>query len=132
MANEARASLADCVVESLDAAEISPLWLREARRRFDDVRAGDINSLAADEVLSRVSNASARRESSITGTRWRSCVRALSITRAGSADSVDASSAPSSLQSRTSLSLRPRAPCSPIVAYFLAADSSLRTPSNWL
>ncbi len=61
--SEARARLADRLVESLDPAEggdISQLWLREARRRIDEVRAGEVKTVAADEALARVREAIAR------------------------------------------------------------------------
>ena len=55
--NEARALLADRLVESLDLAEdgyIQQLWSAEARRRRDDVRAGRVKTIPGDEALERV------------------------------------------------------------------------------
>lgn len=55
--SEARALLADRLVESLDPAEdgyIQQLWADEARRRRDDVRAGRVKTIPGDEALQRV------------------------------------------------------------------------------
>jgi Putative addiction module component len=55
--SEARALLADRLVESLDPAEdgyMQQLWLAEARSRRDDVRAGRVKIIAGDEALERV------------------------------------------------------------------------------
>lgn len=55
--SEARALLVDRLVESLDPAEggyIQQLWLTEARRRRDDVRAGCVQTIQGDEALERV------------------------------------------------------------------------------
>lgn len=54
---EARALLADRLVESLDPAEdgyIRQLWTAEAQRRLDDVRAGRVQTIPGDEALERV------------------------------------------------------------------------------
>lgn len=54
---EARAQLADRLVESLDAAElgqIDKLWATEARRRRDEVRQGKVQTIAGPEGLARV------------------------------------------------------------------------------
>ena len=51
---ESRARLADLLVESLDAdalTEIDRLWLTEAKRRRDEVRAGDVKTIHGDEAL---------------------------------------------------------------------------------
>jgi putative addiction module component (TIGR02574 family) len=55
--SEARALLADRLVESLDPAEdgyIQQLWAAEAQRRRDDVLAGRIQTIPGDEALERV------------------------------------------------------------------------------
>jgi putative addiction module component (TIGR02574 family) len=55
--SEARALLADRLVESLDPTEdgdIQQLWIAEARRRRDDVRAGRVQTIPGDEALERV------------------------------------------------------------------------------
>jgi hypothetical protein len=54
---ESRARLADLLVESLDAEElgrIDRLWLAEAKRRRDEVRAGSVNTISGDEARRRV------------------------------------------------------------------------------
>lgn len=61
--SEARALLADRLVESLDPAEdlhIQQLWSAEARRRCDDIRAGRVQSIPGDEALERVRRALTR------------------------------------------------------------------------
>ena len=55
--SEARALLADRLVESLDAAEanrIDKLWATEAKRRRDEVRQGQVQTIPGDEALARV------------------------------------------------------------------------------
>ncbi len=61
--SEARALLADRLVESLDPAEdgyIRQLWAAEALRRRDDVRSGRVKTIPGDEALARVRRAVAR------------------------------------------------------------------------
>jgi putative addiction module component (TIGR02574 family) len=61
--SEARALLADKLVESLDPAEgglIRQLWASEAKRRIDDVRSGRVQTIPGDEALARVRSAVAR------------------------------------------------------------------------
>lgn len=61
--SEARALLAGRLVESLDPAEdgyVRQLWIAEARRRRDDVRAGRVQTIPGDEALARVRQAVAR------------------------------------------------------------------------
>jgi putative addiction module component (TIGR02574 family) len=55
--SEARALLADRLVESLDPAEdgyIQQLWMAEARQRRDDVRNGRVQTIPGDEALAQV------------------------------------------------------------------------------
>ena len=55
--SEARALLADRLVESLDPTEdgyIQQLWSAEVRRRRDDVRAGRVQTIPGDKALERV------------------------------------------------------------------------------
>ena len=55
--SEARALLADRLVESLDPLEdgyIRQLWIAEARTRRDDVRTGRVKTLPGQEALDRV------------------------------------------------------------------------------
>jgi putative addiction module component (TIGR02574 family) len=61
--SEARAMLADPLVESLDPAEdmaVRQLWSAEAIRRRDDVRSGRVQAIPSEEALSRVRGAVAR------------------------------------------------------------------------
>jgi len=54
---DARASLADRLVESLDPAEesrIHGLWSAEAQRRLDDVRSGRVKTIPGEEAMARV------------------------------------------------------------------------------
>lgn len=54
---EARALLADRLVESLDPLEdatIRQLWANEARARRDDVRNGAVKTIPGEEALDRV------------------------------------------------------------------------------
>lgn len=55
--SEARALLADRLVESLDPAEdgyIRQLWMKEARRRIDGVRSGDVATVPGDQAFAQV------------------------------------------------------------------------------
>ncbi len=55
--SEARARLADTLVESLDAAEagrIDALWATEAKRRRDEVRSGTVQTIPGEEGLAQV------------------------------------------------------------------------------
>ena len=61
--SEARALLADRLVESLDPAEdgyLSQLWAAEAVRRRDDMRAGRVLAVAGEEGLAQVRRAVVR------------------------------------------------------------------------
>jgi hypothetical protein len=54
---EARARLADLLVATLDAealTDIDRLWLSEAKRRRDEVRAGKVKTIPGDEALQSV------------------------------------------------------------------------------
>lgn len=54
---ESRARLADLLVESLDAKELSSvgrLWVHEAKRRRDDVRNGRVEAVPGEEGLRQV------------------------------------------------------------------------------
>jgi hypothetical protein len=58
--SEARALLADRLVESLDVAEanrVDRLWATEARRRRDEVRQGLVQTIPGEEALARVRSA---------------------------------------------------------------------------
>ncbi|MGI8820500.1 MAG: addiction module protein [Chthoniobacterales bacterium] len=55
--SEARARLADKLVESLDASEagrIDALWAAEAKRRRDEVRSGAVQTIPGEEALAQV------------------------------------------------------------------------------
>ena len=61
--SEARALLADRLVESLDPAEdghVRKLWAAEALRRRDEVRAGRVLAVPGEEGLARVRRAVAQ------------------------------------------------------------------------
>lgn len=61
--SDARATLADRLVESLDPAEddkAQKLWAVEAIRRRDDVRSGRVQTISGAEALARVRAAVAR------------------------------------------------------------------------
>lgn len=52
-----RVRLADILVESLDVAElgdIDMLWLQEAKRRRNDLRAGRVATVPGEEALCKV------------------------------------------------------------------------------
>ena len=54
---ELRAQLADLLVESLDTDDfgrIEQSWLAEAKRRRDEVRSGEAETISGDEALRRV------------------------------------------------------------------------------
>lgn len=55
--SDARALLADRLVESLDPITddaIRDLWGKEALRRFEEVRSGEVESISGDEALARI------------------------------------------------------------------------------
>lgn len=58
--SEARALLADRLVESLDPAEdgvVRRLWAVEALKRRDDIRSGRVQAIPGDVALSKVRQA---------------------------------------------------------------------------
>ncbi len=60
---EARARLADLLIESLDAEDLGPideLWLNEAKRRRDDVRSGQVETIPGDQAIRKVRDALTR------------------------------------------------------------------------
>jgi hypothetical protein len=60
---ESRARLADMLVESLDAADLTQLdhlWIAEAKRRRDEVRAGDTETISGEEALRSVRDSLSR------------------------------------------------------------------------
>ncbi len=61
--SEARALLADRLVESLDPAEdgyVHQLWIAEARRRRDDIRSRRVQTIPGDEAMAQVRQEFAR------------------------------------------------------------------------
>ena len=61
--SEARALLADRLVESLDPAEdgyVRQLWMVEARKRIEDVRSGRVATVAGEDAFAQVRAAIAR------------------------------------------------------------------------
>jgi len=61
--SEARALLADRLVESLDPAEdgyIRQLWMRETRRRIDEVRSGSVSTISGEDAFTQVNAAIGR------------------------------------------------------------------------
>lgn len=57
LSSESRARLADLLVESLEDADLGPieqLWLDEAKRRRDDVRAGRVKTIPGEKALQKV------------------------------------------------------------------------------
>jgi putative addiction module component (TIGR02574 family) len=61
--NDARAELADRLAESLEPGEdkrIQAAWIKEAIRRRDEIRNGDVESIPAEEVFERVRQALAK------------------------------------------------------------------------
>ena len=61
--SEARALLADRLVESLDPAEdgyVRQLWMAEALRRRDEVRSGRVQTIPAEQGLAQVRRALGR------------------------------------------------------------------------
>ena len=58
--SESRARLADMLVESLDAdalGRMERLWVAEAKRRRDDVRAGRVQTVPDDQARRKVRDA---------------------------------------------------------------------------
>ena len=57
LASESRAKLADLLVQSLGAGEIGAidrLWAAEAKRRRDEVRSAQVETIQGDEAPRRV------------------------------------------------------------------------------
>ena len=51
---EARALLAEKIVESLDQESIQEIWLTEAKKRRDEVRSGRVKSIPGVEAMQSV------------------------------------------------------------------------------
>ncbi|MCE0483846.1 MAG: addiction module protein [Methylacidiphilales bacterium] len=57
---DARAELADRIVESLDPvndASLRQIWVQEAFRRRDEIRTGKVETISGDEVFRQVRQA---------------------------------------------------------------------------
>ncbi|MBU3917412.1 addiction module protein [bacterium] len=53
---EARALLAERLVESLDHESVSEIWLTEAKKRRNEVRSGRVKPIPGDEVMEEIRN----------------------------------------------------------------------------
>jgi hypothetical protein len=51
LSGEARALLAEKLVESLDQESIRKIWLTEAKKRRDEVRSGRVKTIPGVEVM---------------------------------------------------------------------------------
>ncbi|MBI5605996.1 MAG: addiction module protein [Deltaproteobacteria bacterium] len=51
---EARALLAERLVESLDEESVSGIWLTEAKKRRDEVRSGQVKPIPGVDVMEEV------------------------------------------------------------------------------
>lgn len=54
LSGEARALLAEKIVESLDQEALHELWLTEAKRRRDEVRSGRVKPIPGAEPINQV------------------------------------------------------------------------------
>jgi putative addiction module component (TIGR02574 family) len=54
LSGEARALLAERLVESLDQESVSEIWLTEAKKRRDEVRSGRVKPISGVEVMEEV------------------------------------------------------------------------------
>jgi putative addiction module component (TIGR02574 family) len=54
LSSEARALLAERLVESLDQESVREIWLTEAKRRRDEIRSGQVEPIPGDEVMESV------------------------------------------------------------------------------
>ena len=54
LSGEARALLAERLVESLDQESVSEIWLNEAKKRRDEVRSGRVKPIPGVEVTEEV------------------------------------------------------------------------------
>jgi hypothetical protein len=52
--SEARALLAEKLVESLGKESIREIWLNEAKKRRDEVRSGLVKPISGDEVMESI------------------------------------------------------------------------------
>ena len=54
LSGEARALLAERLVESLDQESVREIWLTEAKKRRDEVRSGRVKPIPGVEVMASV------------------------------------------------------------------------------
>ena len=54
LSGEARALLAERLVESLDQESVREIWLTEAKKRRDEVRSGRVRAMPGVEVMESV------------------------------------------------------------------------------
>ena len=54
LSGEARALLAERLVESLDQESVSEIWLTEAKKRRDEVRSGRVKPIPGVEAMESV------------------------------------------------------------------------------
>jgi len=54
LSGEARALLAEKIVESLDQESIGEIWLNEAKKRRDEVRSGRVQAIEGAEAMRSV------------------------------------------------------------------------------
>jgi len=54
LSGEARALLAEKLVESLDQESVRDIWLTEAKRRRDEVRSGQVKPIPGNDVMESV------------------------------------------------------------------------------
>ena len=54
LSGEARALLAEKIVESLDQESIREIWLTEAKKRRDEVRSGRVKTIPGAEAMQSV------------------------------------------------------------------------------
>jgi hypothetical protein len=54
LSGEARALLAEKIIESLDQESVRAIWLTEAKRRRDEVRSGQVKPIPGIDVMESV------------------------------------------------------------------------------
>ena len=54
LSGEARALLAEKLVESLDQVSVRKIWLTEAKKRRDEVRSGQVKPIPGTEAMESV------------------------------------------------------------------------------
>jgi len=54
LSGEARALLAERLVESLDQESVSKIWLTEAKKRRDEVRSGQVEPIPGSMLMEEI------------------------------------------------------------------------------